>query len=218
MQDYENYSHPKKTLATKVILPLTYLPPIEHFRLMCTHNEVVFDINEHFHKQFYYNRCEIYGANGQLKLSIPVIRRGHKQAIKDVKISYNSNWQILHWRSMEAAYRRSPYFEFYESFFSGIHTDFKPVFLADWNMKLLEVVLNLLKLKPSISFTTEYFKEYPEADDYRKLASPAEVSLLPPIKKYQQVFEERYGFLSSLSIIDLLFCEGNHAIEYLKLP
>ena len=33
---------------------------------------------------------------------------------------------------------------------------------------------------------------------------------------YTQVFGKKHGFLNNLSILDLLFNEGRHALDYLK--
>jgi hypothetical protein len=206
---------PAKPLSA-ALLPLAYFPPIPYFKYMLLHEEIVFDLHEHFHKQFYYNRCLISGPNGILKLTIPIIHRHERTAIKDVRISYESTWRTLHWRSLEAAYRRSPYFEFYEHYFAPIYSDFKPGYLVEWNIKIFEVLNTILGTSPKITFTDEYKENYDTMEDYRALASPAILTAKnTEVKKYHQVFEERQRFFSNLSIIDLLFCEGNEAAKYL---
>jgi len=196
------------------ILPVTYLPPISQFIIMASHKEIVWDIHEFYHKQFYYNRCMIYSPNGEQKLAIPVHKRYEKTPLKDIIIADETPWQKIHWRSFEAAYRRSPYFEYYEGELYSLYWEYKTKSLLEWNIKLFEVACKLLKLDIKLSFTTAYNKSYEDAADYRKLASPQEPVSLNEIK-YHQVFEERFGFLSNLSIIDLLFCEGPHAKDLL---
>jgi hypothetical protein len=80
------------------------------------------------------------------------------------------------------------------------------------------MVLGLLKMKPDISFTAEYHKEYPAVDDLRDIISP-KVSLEnsePYFQShYMQVFEPRHGFIPNLSIVDLLFNQGSKATEFI---
>jgi len=199
------------------ILPVAYLAPLPHYVAMLTHAEVKWDIHEHFHKQFFYNRCVIYGANGPLKLIVPLQKRTKKTPAKEVKIKYDDPWQILHWRSFEASYRRSPFFEYFEHELSPLYNgEYRPELLLDWNVKLFETINKLMQLNIKLSFTTEYFKTYEGIDDNRQLASPGvmEQEARKDIK-YIQVFEEKHGFLPNLSIIDLLFCEGPHAKQLL---
>ena len=67
-------------------------------------------------KQSFRNRCVIASPNGPLNLVIPVIRNT-KNKIKDVQIDHSQQWIKIHWKSLESAYRSSPYFEYYEDDF-----------------------------------------------------------------------------------------------------
>jgi WbqC-like protein family len=208
------------TLPDKVgiacIMPLSYLPPISHYQVMLKYKNIIFDIHENYHKQFYFNRCSIYGANGILKLSIPIKRNGEKTPLKDKEISYGGNWRTIHWRSLQAAYRRSPFFEFYEDALLPVYTEYQPGNLVDWNLRLFEIINKLLDIEIKFSFSESYQKAYENATDFRQLNSPkAELDLGIKKIQYQQVFQERFGFIANLSIIDLLFCEGYRAKELL---
>jgi len=204
----------KLTQTSSAIFPVAYLPPINHFIAMLAHEEFKWDTHEFYHKQFYYNRCNIYGPNGTQTLTIPVHKRFEKTPLKDITIVDETPWQKIHWRSYEAAYRRSPYFEYYEGELYSLYWEYKAEYLLDWNIKLLEIVFKLMETNLKLSFTDEYFKSYENLADYRNLASPQEAVITKEIK-YQQVFEERNGFIPNLSIIDLLFSEGPHAKELL---
>ncbi len=177
----------------------------------------MWDIHEHFHKQYFYNRSTIYGANGPLKLIIPLQKRHEKTPLKDVMIRYTEErWQALHWRSLESAYRRSPYFEYFEHELAPLYNDYQPELLIDWNRKIFDTVNKLMQVDIKLCYTTEYLKTPEDVDDYRGLASPAIMEKQTNKNiKYQQVFEEKYGFMPNLSIIDLLFCEGPHAKQLL---
>ena len=58
-------------------------------------------MHEHFVKQSIRNRCDIYGANGKLQLTIPKQRKGSdKTIIKEIQISYKQDWQKEHWNAI----------------------------------------------------------------------------------------------------------------------
>lgn len=171
-------------------------------------------------KQTYRSRCDIYSPNGVLTLSIPLEKRDKRHVVKDVKISYDYDWQTLHWRSLESSYRRSPFFEYYEDDFRPFYEDRKDKFLVDFNEALQQEVLDLLKLKTNYTFTTSYQSEYPDADDFRnRIAPKAALSDDPDfqIQPYYQVFEPRHGFIPNLSVVDLLFNQGSKALEHIRL-
>ena len=205
----------KLTPILPAILPVSYLPSINVMAALIKHPEVKWDIHEHYHKQFFYNRCVIYGPNGAQKLTIPVHKKYEKTPLKDILIGYETDWQRIHWGSFEAAYRRSPYFEYYEDSIEPMYFDYTPKYLVEWNIKILEVIGKLMDLDMKPAFTTEYFKTYNDTADYRNLVMPKEGDAIKEIK-YLQVFEEKHGFIPNLSIIDLLFCEGPHAKQLLK--
>jgi hypothetical protein len=204
----------KLTVTLPAILPVTYLPPINLMAAMFSSEDIKWDIHEHYHKQFFYNRCVIYGPNGAQKLTIPVHKKYEKTPLKDILIGYEIDWQRIHWCSLEAAYRRSPYFEYYEDALEPLFLDYTPKYLVEWNIRILEAVGKLMETEIKRTFTAEYRQTHNGATDYRNLAIPKEAAKAKEIK-YMQVFEEKHGFINNLSIIDLLFCEGPHAKELL---
>lgn len=198
-----------------ILLPSFYLPPTSFFtQIKQNRDSVWIERYEHFPKQTYRNRCVIATANGALNLSIP-IQKGLKEhtKMKDVKISYDADWQRLHWMSLQTAYRSSPYFEYYEEIFAPFYHK-KEVFLFDFNQKLLEETLQLLKM-PVQFFYTEAYQSMPEAlQDFRAQIHPKR----PPLTKsrpYYQVFDDKFGFMPNLSIIDLLCSQGPGAGTYI---
>ena len=75
-------------------------------------------MHENFVKQSIRNRCDIYGANGKLQLTIPKQRKGSdKTIIKEIQISYKQNWQKEHWNAIVSSYNSSPYFKYYKDEF-----------------------------------------------------------------------------------------------------
>lgn len=196
------------------IFPLFYLPPIEYFHQVKNSPYILIERYEHFPKQTYRNRASIHSANGKLDLIVPVLKGAnvHTQ-IKDVKISYDFDWQRLHWLSLQTSYRSSAFFEFYEDEFARFYeTRFE--YLFDYNSELLSVLLKLLKMDVSVSFTESYQSGYTELADFRSNIHPKIPSNFKT-RPYFQVFEDRNGFMPNLSIVDLLFNQGPRSGEFL---
>ena len=206
----------------KALLSTSYLGPVQYYSRFLLHREVWIEQCENYQKQSYRNRCYIYGANGKQCLVIPVnVNSDKKTPIRDVTIDYSKPWQKIHWKSIESAYRLSPCFEFYEDELSGFYgKGSHKKFLFDWNTKLMEIMLDLLKLTANLTFTSLYEKVPVSGADYRESIHPkARLSRPDPHYKsipYAQVFDSKYGFISNLSIIDLLFNEGKHARDVLE--
>ena len=198
----------------KVILPIVYLGNIEYYSLLKNSEEVFFDLHGHYLKQNFRNRTEIYGANGKLNLIIPVEKHKNHTALQDIKISYDHFWQKQHWRSIASAYRSSPYFEFYEE---ELETVFMKHYthLVEFNLALQNKILDLLSMSLIVSFSKEHHKEIEGFTDYRGYFTPKNKSLEVPKELYNQVFEEKYGFLPNLFILDLLFNEGPNTVSFL---
>ena len=199
-----------------MILPIVYAGNIAYFNLLIQANEPVFlDGHEHSVKQSYRNRTEIYGANGKLSLIIPLIKRNQRTPMNEVIIDYRENWQKLHWKSMEAAYRSSPYFEYYEHKISPFFSEKKYEKLVDFNLAFMETILGVLGETPRLGFTVKY--EEVKGVDYRQELHPKrKLKEQYPKEKYMQVFDNKYGFIENLSVLDLLFNEGPNAINFLR--
>jgi len=198
-----------------LILPAFYLPSIEYFSVLKTASDpILVEKHEHFPKQTYRNRAEIHSANGKLDLIVPVVK-GSKvhTAMKDVKISYEFDWQRLHWLSLQTSYRSSAYFEFYEDELAPFYHQ-KWDYLLDFNVEMLSVLLKLLKLNSTYSFTESYHAPSLIETDYRTSIHPKRESAYRT-KPYFQVFEDRNGFIPNLSCIDLLCSQGPQSAAYL---
>jgi len=199
-----------------ILIHPTYFPTIATFATIVKADTVVMETQDNYQKQTYRNRCYIYAANGKLQLSIPVIySQKNRQKYSEVKIANDYKWQDNHWKTLESAYRTSPFFEFYADELKPLFTE-KFDTILNFNMKCLEVVCECLQLEISLSKTKIFEKETPKIIDYRGLVNAKKEK---PIKlqPYTQVFYSKHGFINNLSILDLLFNEGTNAITYLEL-
>jgi len=198
-----------------ILLPALYLGPLEYFsKIKNQTTGIVIEKFEHFPKQTYRNRTSIHSPNGKLDLTIPVKKGSNLHTLmKDVRISYDADWQRLHWRGLQTSYRSSSFFEFYEDDFAPFFHN-KTEFLFDFNVELMELCLKLLKINTEIKYTAEYI-EKPDLEDLRASIHPKKKlqQFLP--KPYFQIFEERNGFIPNLSIIDLLFNQGPQSRQFL---
>ncbi|MFV0573071.1 MAG: WbqC family protein [Xanthomarina gelatinilytica] len=199
----------------KALIHPTYLPNIAHVSAMVQADEVIFEMEDNYQKQTYRNRAYIYGANGKLQLSIPIIHsQKERQKYRDIKIHNAENWQAVHWKSLETAYRTSPFFEFYEDEFQPLFTT-KAKYLLDFNLKCLDVICDCLQMEIKSSKTEVYQKTVTDKTDFRFLANTRKEPTFH-FGTYTQVFHEKHGYLSNLSVLDLLFNEGTNALNYLE--
>ena len=191
------------------LLPTAYFGPISYYAILLQHPNCRIELNEHFIKQSIRNRCDIYGANGKLRLSIPKERKGSsKTIIENLKISYKQDWQKQHWYAIESAYNSSPFFEYYKDELKPFFEE-KEEYLVNFNSKLQNIIISMLNEENTIKNTTEYL----DKGDFSDLRNYTWE--LKKQKEYDQVFMEKQGFISNLSILDLLFNIGPESADYL---
>ena len=210
----------------KALLSSTYFGPVQWYQKLNRYDECLIERHESFIKQTYRNRMIIPTTNGPLSLTIPT-SHDTSMAMKDIRISDHANWRHVHWNALLSAYGESPFFEYYQDDIRPFYEK-KYDFLFDFNMEITEKMIELLDIRPKISVTDEYFPKKSEGQaslpsasrdivDFREASRPKkslpDAEFAP--KRYYQVYEQKHGFLPNMSILDLLFNEGNEAIFYL---
>ena len=197
-------------MLNKPLLPTAYLAPISYYAILLQQADCKIEHHEHFIKQSIRNRCEIYGANGKLRLTIPKQRQGSsKTLITDIKISNKERWQKEHWNTIVSAYNSSPFFEYYKNELKSSFEE-KEIYLIDFNNKSQEVILKLLQVEVKHTTSTEY-NHVGKFTDLRN-----HIFNSKNMQRYDQVFMEKHGFIPNLSILDLLFNLGPESVEYLN--
>ena len=157
----------------------------------------------------------ILSTGGPTTLVVPVCRpSGERVPVRDIRIDRTKKWRHQHFQALVSAYRRSPYFSYYEERFAVVYRK-RHDFLVDLNEELQSLVLELLRADPPVGHTERYAEHVPEGEDFRhcisrkpRLSRP-DPDFAP--QPYYQVFSERMPFVPNLSIVDLLFCEGPSA-------
>lgn len=204
-----------------VYLTTAYLAPVEYYAKMLAADCVCMEQYDHYQKQTYRNRCTIAGPNGELALTIPVVKPEGKHCfMKDIEISDHGNWRHLHWNAIESAYNHTPFFEYYKDDFRPFYEK-KYTFLWDYNQEICELVCSLIDIHPLMEGTNEYRTEFLNDEmDYREVIHPKkDYRIADPsfvAEPYYQVFKEKFGFLPNLSIADLLFNMGPESLLVLQ--
>ncbi len=207
-------------LESSNLIELHYFGNIQYFSKFCQGKKVIIEQFENYSKGSYRNRMYIAGAAGPLRLSIPLAKgKNERLPITQVQISNTTDWQRQHWVSIQSAYGKSPFFEYYSDELKNFYQQPYPL-LFDWNKALLHWLLETIDSTTEVEYSTAY-QQTPETQitDLRESISPR----FPPqvadpafkLSPYAQVFEDRTGFQANLCILDLLFCKGPEAIVYL---
>jgi hypothetical protein len=198
-----------------MLFSTAYFPPLAYFAHIAHTKTVCLEAHEHYIKQSYRNRCTIYSANGLLDLIVPVEKpQGSKTPIRDVRISYAETWVKQHKHALVSAYQSSPFFEYYADACFAVLDARKP-FLWDLNESLLHTLCKLIGLSPTITASETFTPLNSVAHDWRYALSPKQPVKLPQIG-YSQVFDEKFGFQSNVSIFDTICNLGPETKGYLS--
>jgi len=191
----------------------SYIPNVATLAVLAQHECVNIQTQACYQKQTYRNRTQIAGANGVLNLSIPIEKgiKGTRLVDQEVQISYDEMWQNNHWKSFVSAYQSSPFFEFYQDEFEAVFFK-KQKKLLDFNMDILQLIMDWLELDTQIKISTEQPLYNPTGEAL--ISAKKATSLHFP--KYIQVFESKLGFISNLNALDLICCLGPESPSYLK--
>lgn len=212
LEKYQPASH-----STGLLVELHYLPCLDYMSGLMQYGEVRFEAHEHYQKQSYRNRCYVQTANKVEALTVPVQQGTHHEPIRELRVVNDQAWQMHHWRCLQAAYGKAPFFDYYAP-------EFEPVYQKNWrflfdlNYELLTICLKLMRLNVSISLTECYDKAILVGlFDARSKVNPRNGS--ETYVFHQPVcYPQNFGvdFVPNLSIIDLLFCQGPSASDVLK--
>ena len=194
---------------------------------------------ENYQKQSWRNRCCFYSASGKAALSFPVVHDNgtHSNPIKSIRIDYSTQWVRQHERAIVSAYSTSAFFEYYrDGLFAVLES--RPETLWELNLTLIRFFADKIGISVDLRETPDFFVhddvcrgggwdgmprvESLGAVDLREAIHPKRendvLARLNLKKPYFQVFSEKYGFIKSLSVMDLLFNEGPESISLLYNP
>ncbi len=91
-------------------------------------------------------------------------------------------------------------------------------YLYDFNWEITLKMCELIDIMPCMRRTDAYLKDIPDGIvDFREIIRPKHPGVDSDFisRRYYQVYQQKFGFLPNLSILDLLFNEGNESVLYL---
>ncbi|MFQ5823851.1 MAG: WbqC family protein [bacterium] len=211
-----------------------YLPLVSFFYKMAQAEIFVLVDDFQFTKHNYINRTKIKTARGVQWLTVPVLTKGRKgQLIQQVQINVFQDWRRKHWKTLMVNYTYAAYFDKYSDFFESVFNK-SWSYLLDLNLKIIEYIKNELHVPAKIYLGSElnikgkgnqrlinlleklncrtYLsfldgKRYLDTQIFEKNGFEVEFISSKPILYHQQ-----FGnFISNLSIVDLLFNEGENS-------
>lgn len=216
-----------------------YLPWLGYFYKMSRCNIFVMLDNVQYTKDGFINRNKIKTSQGAIWLTIGVLTKGHYgQHISEVELNNNVPWSSIHQKSLSQNYSKAPYFRNYISFFEDIYRR-KWERLADLNEALIGVICEVLGIK-DVKFVraselnvsgqgTELLVNICQAvgaDTY--LSGPSGQKYMDEGLFEKENISLRYSdfqhptytqlwgdFIPNMSIIDLLFNEGEKSLDIL---
>lgn len=193
----------------ELTFPLQYFGPLSYYSELIKSTDLLFEVWETFPRHSYRNKCEILGANGVIKLSVPVRKpEGSRTKTGEIEIDDREKWVDNHLKTLKSAYSKTPYFDYYFPSISEL-LEAHDTMLVNLNRSLMRWCLKQLQKEPTIHFTDTFIKE--SAGGLRNYDQRIE-----EMPHYYQTFEERFGFIPDLSILDGLMNLGPELRLYLK--
>ncbi len=225
-------------MTTLVVLQPGYLPWLGFFDQIKKSDIFIFYDDVQFDKHGWRNRNRIKSANGFFWLSVPVLTKDKPtQLILETHINNKINWNTKHIRAIQQSYSKSPYFNKYfpelESILSqnwiniaGLDIELTNMFCRwlDFDKKFYrssdlnitgcrsERLLNFCR-----HFNADKYYSGSAARSYLDVEIFENNNIQVEWQDYQHpVYNQLYGnFIPYLSVIDLIFNEGEKSREIL---
>lgn len=223
-----------------VILQPSYIPWRGYFHQIFKSDVFVFYDDVQYDKNGWRNRNQIKTSQGLQWLTIPVHTKGtvsEKIPINKIEISWDKSWNESHWKAIQFAYRKAPFFSKYEEFFSEIYGR-HPKYLSEFTIETTIEISRILGIKHTkflnssnlesisgertdrlISILTtvgaDHYISGPSAKDYIEIDKFIHAGIELEYMKYDYPeYDQLYPpYFPNVSIIDLLFMNGEHSLE-----
>ena len=132
-----------------VILQPSYLPWRGYFHQIKKADLFIFYDDVQYDKHGWRNRNRIKTQQGCQWITIPVYSKGVVEKglpINQVKINWSENWNEKHWRAIQQAYSKAPYFNQLAPLLEPFYQQ-HPEFLADFTIDLTIAIARHLEIQ-----------------------------------------------------------------------
>lgn len=213
-----------------------YLPWLGLFHKIALSDKFVLFNEVQYLPKDWMNRNKIKTPNGEIFLTVPVLRKGYRdKKSNEIKINNETDWQKKHLKSILINYKKTTYFDDYFPFFEDVYNK-KWNYLSDlneymlkWFLKQLKINVDFLKAN-DFNFTgtksdlvldmckqldSDIYIFGSQGKDYAKIDDFTNSGIIPVFQEYvHPSYQQLHGeFVSHMSIIDLLFNCGSQSYE-----
>jgi hypothetical protein len=221
------------------IVQSNYIPWRGYFDLMNHVDAFVLLDDVQYTRRDWRNRNRIKVPDGLRWLSIPVQTKGSfDQRIDQTRIA-DAGWRRSHWSAIQQAYRRAPHFDEIAAVLTPLYEGLDAELLSEVNFAFLECVRAQLGIDTPMSYSSQYATA---GERNRRLldichATAANVYVSGPLAReyldvalfaregvavqwfdysgYRPYAQQHGAFEPSVSIVDLLFCQGSASRDFL---
>lgn len=222
-----------------------YIPWLGYFfKILNSDVFILFDTVQYARGKHYGNRNQIKTPQGPQWLTVPILKRSDLIPYSEIMIDESQYWAQKHWRSIDFAYRKAPFFERYSPNLRELYLGQKWRMLVDFNSAMLQFSLNALGITTRVirasalqvermnMETDEYIFALLKAVDAESYISGQGAGSLRYIKADEfgarkvrlmfydfasTAYPQLWGdFVADLSVLDILFNRGDQAREILE--
>ncbi|WP_428397798.1 WbqC family protein [Marinobacter salarius] len=222
------------------ILQSNYIPWKGYFDLINFVDHFVFYDSAQYTKNDWRNRNIIKTSQGLKWLTIPVRAKGKSsQSIEEATVT-DQKWRKKHWSAITQAYSKAPFFSKYKEIFEYKFLEDKTDNLSKINFNFILLVNEILGITTKLHFSSDFVLEEGKSEKLAGICRDlnADVYLSgPSAQGYLDVsmfeksgisvdwmdysgypkYRQLHGhFEHGVTILDLLFNEGENSLRYMK--
>jgi hypothetical protein len=222
------------------IIQSNYIPWKGYFNIIKDVDEFVLLDDVQYTRRDWRNRNIIKTQHGLKWLTIPVNVKGKFDSKINEVETFGLEWRTQHWNQLTEAYREAPFFDQYKSIFQPIFINDSECRLSTINYKFITAINNLLGIRTPIRWSSDFdtpndktnrlvyickclnaeeyisgpaARTYLDEDEFRKNHIQVRWANYDGYKEYPQLHPP---FAHGVTILDLLFNQGENAKDFLK--